>query len=74
MTGRASRLEIATATLQDLDLVAVGVANEEEARKFRATMVEIHDLCRLEPDRDETLMFRPEVIDRDCQMAVTVTD
>ncbi len=74
MTGRASRLEIATATLQDLDLVTVGVANEKEAREFRATMVEIHDLCRLETDREETLMFSLEVIDRDCQMAVTVTD
>ena len=73
--ARAALFEIAPAPLQHLDLVAVGVGDEEEAGDDAARRCsEIHQLARAEARRREPRMLGVDIIDRHGKMAVAVAE
>jgi hypothetical protein len=59
--------------LQHLDLVAVGVLDEEEPRHQPAVAVELLDLGGLQPELLEPPVLGVEVVDRERDVAVGVT-
>jgi hypothetical protein len=58
--------------LQDLDLVAVGILDEEEPGDANAIAVELDDLLRVEAERADAVMLAVEIGDRDGDVAVAV--
>src|ERR1700730_14172292 len=63
---------IPTVALQDLDLVAVGVDDKEEARHKRAVSVKLLDLTGLQSRAGKTLAFYSTVVDAHRKVAVTI--
>jgi hypothetical protein len=64
---------IAAAPLQDLDLVAVGVLNEEEARHQCAVALKLLDLTGLQPHERKPHAFRTAIVHAYGQMAIAIT-
>ena len=58
--------------LEHLDLVAVGVGDEEEAREQRAVPVELDELARGEARGLEARVLGVEVVDHEGEVAVAV--
>ena len=67
-------LSIAAVPLQHLDLVAVGIGDEEEPRQQRAVAVELDDLARRQPGRLEAACSAVEIVDREGEVAVAVAE
>ncbi|CDX26349.1 hypothetical protein MPLSOD_100340 [Mesorhizobium sp. SOD10] len=63
----------ASSPLQDLDLVTVGIVDEEEAGDQRPVVVELDDPLRIETERADPVVLAVEIGDRDGEMAVSVT-
>src|SRR5207244_2801934 len=53
----------APSPLQDLDLVAVGILDEEKAGNERSVAVEFHDLLRIESESAEPIVLAVEITD-----------
>src|SRR6185312_16496210 len=64
-------LLVSSVPLQHLDLVAVGVLQEEEAGHQPTVAVELLDRIRRQPRPDQPRMLAVEVVDREGHMAVT---
>lgn len=64
----------AAAFLDHLDLVAVGIGDEEEARQRRAIMPEVAQRSWRKLVALEAGMFGVDVIDDDGEMAISVTE
>src|SRR5690606_28996007 len=64
--------EVASATLQNLDLVPVRIGNEEEAGNDLSGRREINQLARIEALGSHARMFRVHVFNRDGEMAIAV--
>jgi hypothetical protein len=60
--------------LQNLDLVAVRVLNEEEPRHQHAIAVELDDIAGLQPGGFEPRMFGVQIIHREGDMAIAVAE
>src|SRR5215510_6407568 len=75
MSDLPSRLVllVSSVPLQHLDLVAVGVLQEEEARHQAAVSVELLDRIRCQPCPDQPRMLAVEIVDREGHMAVAAT-
>src|SRR3954447_2917395 len=63
-----------SAALDHLDLVAIGIADEEEARQRPAVMLEVAERPRCELLALEAGMFGIEVLDQHGEMAVAVAE
>ena len=68
----AIALPVAAVALEDLDLVAVGVLDEEEPRHQRAVAVELLDVGGLQPELLEAPVLGVEIVDRERDVAVAV--
>ena len=68
------RLTEAAAPLDHLDLVAVGVGNEEEARQRPAVVLEFAQRPRRQFLALEPRVFGIDVVDDDSEMAVAVAE
>src|SRR5262245_41007057 len=73
VTRAVSRVSLeAAAPLQNLDLVAVRILDEEKSGEQAAVPVEFDDLARLEPRGLKARVLAVEIIDADGHMAVAV--
>src|SRR5690606_7941276 len=68
----ASALLVPAVALQHLDLVAVRILHEEEARHQRAVAVELLDVRGFESELLEAPVLGVEVVDRERDVAVAV--
>jgi hypothetical protein len=60
--------------LQDLDLVAVRILDEEKPRDQRPVALELDNVARRKPERADAVMLGVEIGDRDREMAVAVAE
>src|SRR5215470_18716042 len=63
-------LLVSSVPLQHLDLVAVGILQEEEPRHQSAVAVEFLDRVRGQPRRHQARMLAVEIVDREGDVAV----
>ena len=68
------RPSVAAVVLQDLDLVAVGILDEEEPGHQRAVAVEFLDRLAVDPGSLRSALLGLEIVDHDREMAVAVTE
>jgi hypothetical protein len=64
--------EIAACPLQDLDLIAVGVCDEEKAGDDAARWGEVHELAGGKPCRRQPGMFGIDIVDADGKVPVAI--
>ena len=69
---KAGRLSITTVPFEDLDLVAVRVLHEEEARHQRAVAVKFFDVVRIQTERLKPRVLRLGVVDAKSDMAIAI--
>src|SRR5262245_50048187 len=61
---------VAALTLQDFDLVAVGILHEEEPRHKRSIAMELLDGSGIQSRLAQALMLTVEIVGRDGEVAV----
>src|ERR1700735_1433080 len=70
--GWPGQLPEAAALLQDFDLVAIRIFDEEKARDLLSVLIELDNLARLEALGLETTVLRVEILDDEGDVAVAV--